>query len=272
MRSILIPRIIKQSLRSSDAIMLEIGAIREKLIDLGTGDPEVSIVIPAFNEEKTILQTLASLAKTKTKRRVEVIVVNNNSNDKTELISMQAGAKCIKEGKQGYMHARNRGLYSAQGKYILNADADTLYPPNWIDQMIDPLESDKKTVLVYGRYAFYPSSKRSRFSYFLYETVSDFVRKQTKKVKDEAAFVMGANSGFIRQLAIAEDGYEHPPEANEDGYMAIKLRKYGKIKFIKESMAWTSDRRLVSEGNLMISSWTRFKKYLARFYYFFRLI
>lgn len=267
MRKIYIPQIIKRNLQSNPILLSRIEDIKKRFSRLGDDNPEVSIVIPAYNEEKTILQTLASISETKSKRKIEVIVVNNNSTDLTEELVRQTGVRYINESRQGYMFARNRGLYSAKGRYILNADADTLYPPEWIDLMIDPMEKGKDIVLVYGKYAFFPSTDRSRMLYYMYEKLSDVIRYFSKKVKDEAAFVMGANSGYLKDLALKVDGYQHPPGANEDGYLALKLRNFGKIQFIKGSIVWTSDRRLVAEGNIWGASYLRLKKYFNRFIY-----
>ena len=80
------------------------------------GEPEVSIVIPAYNEESTIVQTLASLCYNTTYRSVEIIVVNNNSKDKTEEMVKACGVTCILEITQGITPARNAGLAKARGK------------------------------------------------------------------------------------------------------------------------------------------------------------
>jgi glycosyltransferase involved in cell wall biosynthesis len=233
----------------------------------GIGPADVSVVIPAFNEEKTILQTLVSLSESKSKFRVEIVVVDNNCTDRTAELVTSAGAICVKEVVQGYMHARNKGLFSATGRFILNADADTIYPPDWIDSMILPMESSGDIALVYGLYSFLPSGNRPRLIYYFYELVSDWARSRAKRVKDEAAFVMGANSAFRREFALTVDGYKHPPGANEDGFLALKLRKYGKLFFNRASIVWTSDRSLISEGNLFVTTSIRIKKYAKRFWY-----
>ena len=61
------------------------------------GAPDITIVIPAYNEEKNILQTLYSLCNNSTDKSVEIIVVNNNSKDKTEELVKSTGVGCILE-------------------------------------------------------------------------------------------------------------------------------------------------------------------------------
>ncbi|MFX6945480.1 glycosyltransferase family A protein, partial [Acinetobacter baumannii] len=72
--------------------------------------------------------------------------------------------------------ARNAGLAVANGKYILNADADTIYPKDWIEQMIKPLAERENIAAVYGRFSFIPIAGTSRFSYFIYEYFADLSR------------------------------------------------------------------------------------------------
>ncbi len=228
------------------------------------GDPEVTIMIPAFNEEASILFTLQSLCNTKTKRIIEIIVVNNNSTDNTEALVKACGVRYINETVQGITAARNAGLGAARGKYILNADADVLYPPEWIDEMVKPLEQNKDVCVTYGRFSFLPSNNSGRLSYFIYENIADFSRFLNRKFKDEAVNVYGFDFAFRREQALAVDWFNHPKDAHEDGWMALKLRdkSFGKLYRVKtpESMVWTSDRRLQSDGGL----WNGFKKRIVR--------
>ena len=139
------------------------------------GAPEVSIVMPAYNEEKNILPTLQSIAANKTARSVEIIVVNNNSKDNTGALVTATGVNCIFEPLQGITVARNTGLANARGKYVINADADTLYPVDWIEEMVNPLTNEKVSA-TYGRFSFIPIGVTTRFTYFFYEYMADLLR------------------------------------------------------------------------------------------------
>ena len=77
-----------------------------------------------------------------------------------------AGIPCIKELNQGITNARNAGLAVAKGKYILNADADTIYPKDWIEEMVKPLAENENVCSVYGRFSFIPIGSTGRFTYF----------------------------------------------------------------------------------------------------------
>src|SRR4030066_1341650 len=92
---------------------------------------KVSVVIPAFNEEKFIGKCLASVVNQDVPAD-EIIVINNNSTDKTEAIIKKFGVKIINEKVQGMTPARNRGFNSAKYEIIARCDADTEVPKNWI--------------------------------------------------------------------------------------------------------------------------------------------
>lgn len=232
-----------------------------------SGVPDVTIVIPAYNEEKNILNTLHSIVLTNTTKSVEVLVVNNNSYDRTEELLQLAGVNYITEKKQGITAARNAGLKAANGQYIINADADAIYPPHWIDLMTDQLIRNNKIALTYGRFSFLPTGSTGRFIYFFYEYAADIMRLYNKYFKEEAVNVYGFNSAFRRVEGLAVNGFDHPAGANEDGYLALKLRQAGnrKLHYVTErkALVWTSDRRLQIEGGFIKGVIKRFKKYLS---------
>jgi glycosyltransferase involved in cell wall biosynthesis len=229
------------------------------------GPPQVSIVMPAYNEESTIVQTLASLCNNVTTWSVEIIVVNNNSADRTEELVKACGVNCILETKQGITQARNAGLAQAKGKFILNADADTIYPKDWIEEMIKPLADESNNVAItYGVFSFIPVGNTGRVTYFFYEYLSDLTRTYNTKFKSEAVNVYGFNSGFKREQGLQVDGFNHPAGTNEDGYLALKLTNKGFGKMYKvdnpKAIVWTTDRRIQIDGGLWKATVKRFKR------------
>lgn len=232
------------------------------------GVPDVSIVIPAYNEEKNIIQTLYSLCHNTTEKVVEIIVVNNNSKDKTEELVLKTGATCILETKKGITAARNAGLAVAKGRIVLNADADSIYPKDWVTEMTKPFDTDPSVAVVYGRFGFIPIGSTGRLVYFFYEYITEILRFVNKHIKDEAVNVYGFNSGFKRKDGLQVDGFNHPPGTNEDGWLALKLRDkgFGKLYSVKNSNAivWTSDRRIQMDGGLWKATFTRIKRVIFR--------
>ncbi len=233
----------------------KIALIQEQNKKLLKGAPEVTVVVPAYNEEKEILNTLITMTANVTSRSVEILVVNNNSTDRTKELVDATGVRCIDEFEKGVTAARTSGLKAAKGKYIINADADSLYPPFWVNAMISPLEKSDEIALAYGRFAFLPSGSNSRFVYFLYENVADILRWFKKHFKEEGMNVYGCNSAFRKEHCLAVNAFEHPPGTNEDGWLAVKLRNggFGKLKYVggNKATVWTVDRHLQNDGGLL---------------------
>jgi glycosyltransferase involved in cell wall biosynthesis len=92
----------------------------------------LSIVIPAFNEEKHLRACLDAIAK-QTSLPDEVIVVDNNSTDKTvEIAKSYPFVRVVHEPKQGIVFARDRGFNAATCDLIGRIDADSHLFPGWV--------------------------------------------------------------------------------------------------------------------------------------------
>jgi glycosyltransferase involved in cell wall biosynthesis len=266
LRPIQVPEYIKIQQRDAEWFLNNIDEIRADISRISSDTPDVSIIVPAFNEEGSILRCLSSLSKSNTSKKVEILVVNNNSTDRTHELIEKSGAKCITEYKQGVKHARNSGLVNAKGKIILNADADSVYSPYWVDMLTRPLE-DPKIACSFGRFSFLPDQPSRRFPDFLYETAGDLYKKIHQIGKDEAMYVYGCSSAYRRSQGIEVGGYDHPIGANEDGYLALKLRnKFGTLNKVKgnRSIVWTSNRRLLEQGGIARAFFSRVKNSLKK--------
>jgi len=120
----------------------------------------VSILIPAFNAEKWIADTLTS-AVAQTWQRKEIIVVDDGSSDRTAIIARQFepyGVRVITQTNQGAAAARNKAFSLSHGDYIQWLDADDLLAPDKIERQMQTLErSPKKRMLLsaaWGRFLY----------------------------------------------------------------------------------------------------------------------
>jgi len=262
MRPLVIPKDIQKYWSSSVDLKNLTHETKIAYQKLKKDPPEVTIIIPAYNEEQTIVRTLYSICQNNTSYSVEIIVVNNNSKDKTAELVEACVITCLFEPTQGITHARNCGLKHAKGKYIINADADTIYPKNWIQFAIEPLKTNERIALTYGQFSFLPLRNTKRLTYFFYECLADVSRAINKYFKDEAVNVYGFCSAFRREQALEVDGYNHPVGANEDGYLALKLRNkgFGKLHRVNGTFVWTTDRRIHIDGGLMSGGVKRLKR------------
>ena len=82
----------------------------------------MSVIFPAYNEEAGIAQAVADFGELEAVD--EIVVVDNNSRDATAVRAQAAGARVVRESRQGYGHALRRGLAEAQGEYVVLAEPD----------------------------------------------------------------------------------------------------------------------------------------------------
>ncbi|HEX2198529.1 MAG TPA: glycosyltransferase [Burkholderiales bacterium] len=85
---------------------------------------KLSVIVPAFNEEKLLAGTLASIHEAARGGSYELIVCDNNSTDRTPDIARAAGAKVVFEPVNQISRARNTGAAAASGEWLLFIDAD----------------------------------------------------------------------------------------------------------------------------------------------------
>lgn len=120
--------------------------------------PLISVVIPAFNEQNSIANCLSSLHQ-QTFLDFEIIVVDNNSTDKTEEIATQYGARVVREKKQGMIPARERGFKEARADIIARTDADAILPPDWLQCIYNVFKRNPRIVAVAGGHTFPEAGK-----------------------------------------------------------------------------------------------------------------
>lgn len=97
-------------------------------------DPDVSVVIPLYDDAATIPAVLAALDAQRTERRFEVIVVDDGSTDGGGG-SVRPPHRLLGQANAGPAAARNRGAREARGRTILFLDADCVPPPGWVEAM-----------------------------------------------------------------------------------------------------------------------------------------
>ena len=99
--------------------------------------PLVSVVITTKNEEKNIENCLKSILKqTYPRDKIEIIVVDNNSTDRTKEIARRYTDKVYNKGPERSAQ-RNFGAKQAKGEYYLYLDADMILSPNVISECVE---------------------------------------------------------------------------------------------------------------------------------------
>ena len=127
-------------------------------------DQKVSVIVPAYNAEATLDETLMSV-RAQTHGELEIIVVDDGSADRTaELAERHVGedprVRLIRKENGGVASARNRGIAEASADYIAPVDADDLWHPEKIERQLSALDPAGKVGLVYCWFAIIDGQSR----------------------------------------------------------------------------------------------------------------
>lgn len=122
-------------------------------------DPLVSVVIPAFNAEETILQSIQSVLN-QTHRKLELIIVDDASTDKT----LQIASVCAKKDSRihiiqhiknlGVSYSRNHGIEVSQGEWIALLDSDDMWQPDKIEKQCKAIRTSPSCSICFTGAAF----------------------------------------------------------------------------------------------------------------------
>ena len=203
--------------------------IKDKLAKKQSIEPLASVVVIAYNEERRLAACLWSLSELQSTYPIEILGVNNNSKDRTEEVYQRLGLPYYNEQKQSPGFARQCGLEHAKGKYHFCIDADTFYPPQYIDLMMSKLTKPDVSC-VSSFWSFFPDANHSRMGLFLFELARDiflFIQHFKRPELCVRGMVFAFNTEYARQVKIRTD-----IRRGEDGSLALSLKPYGKIAFL----------------------------------------
>ena len=202
----------------------------------------LSVIVPAWNEEKCVgraiksLQRAVAVYKRDRDAVAEIIVVDNNSSDRTGDIARQHGAVVVFEPVNNIGKARNAGVKVAAGKYIAFCDADNEITENLLVLIHDHLEDPK---VAGGGTWIVPATRtlKVRFFYFLWGI---YVRCSR----------VGVGMMHCRKADfVAAGGFDEAIYAAEDLQLAYALKKLGrprgqKFKLLHKGWIITSTRKI----------------------------
>jgi glycosyltransferase involved in cell wall biosynthesis len=199
-----------------------------------------SIVVPALNEEKYLSLCLDSLKNQDYKGKYEIIVVDNGSTDGTSRVARELGAKVIICEKKGVVYARQTGAEASSGDIIIQADADTFYPVNWLSRIDRDFILHPKAAGLAGTYVYLDQPLWANIEYFLRYLVNIL----SIIFIGSASLISGANFAFRREAFEKAHGYSVRSLYPDQWGIAHRLSKYGKIYYNRSLYVKTSVRRL----------------------------
>ena len=208
--------------------------IKTKIEKLQSDTPLVSVVIIAYNEEKHLLANLWSLSDSECQYPMEIIGVDNDSSDKTAEIFKMTGVPYYTEYEHSCGYARRCGLNHARGKYYICIDSDTMYPKKYIETLVKTLEKPD-TVAVSSLWSYIPDKDHSWMGLKIYEAARD-LHLWLQSFKRPELSVRGLVFAYRTECA-RKTGIRTDIIRGEDGYLALQLKQFGKIAFVRKRRA-----------------------------------
>jgi glycosyltransferase involved in cell wall biosynthesis len=149
---------------------------------------------------------------------VEIVVVDNNSTDRTAAISKAYGATVVTKKNGTIGSLRNAGAKVSRGDYIAFLDADCIVPPDWIEKALGVLTSDKRTVI--GFRMTIPSDAN-----WVARCWDSLFSK--RDITAEVEWLPSGNMIMAREAFLLIGGFDENLETNEDCDFCFRLRKLG---------------------------------------------
>lgn len=205
-------------------------------------NPFITLIIPCFNCEKTIMETLDSVDK-QTYPHKEVILVDDGSSDNTkrileEYVTPRAHYFVFHQPNKGQASARNLGLSHAKGEYVVFVDSDDKIHPDFLEEFVQVFQQDATVNMVYSEMQTFD---RENKIYNLREfKLSEFLITNCIPV-----FCM-VRTEHIRAIG----GFDENMDNNEDWECWIRMYKTFKGKVIKINKVLYFYRKRLEENSI----------------------
>jgi len=184
---------------------------------------KASVVVPAYNAEKSIGQCIKAV-QAQSFKDFEIIVVDDGSSDRTaEIVKRFKGVKLLQQQNAGPAKARNNGAKAAKGEIVVFTDSDCVPTMEWLEEMLKPF-SDAIVVGVQGRYKTKQGSLVARFIQLEIE------QRYEKMLKHEFIDFIGSYAAAYRQKVFeGMNGFDtsFPIASGEDTDLSFRIHKAG---------------------------------------------
>lgn len=217
---------------------------------------DISVVIPAYNEEEFLPLALESLNKQNFVGFYEIIVVDNGSTDGSREVAEKMGATVVSEPHHGVAFARQRGFQMARGDIIASTDADSIVPEDWLNKIYSVFNKCPEISGISGSIELFGSKS---LKVALVNIFVPFL-KFFSWILAGRGYFCGANFAVRKSAFEKAGGFNKSLTMGEDIELASRVRKIGKILFLSDLKVITSARRYQASRALEI-----FKFYTLNF-------
>lgn len=214
--------------------------------------PLVSVLIPAYNEEKYI-ETVLKAILCQDYPKVEILVIDNASTDKTfETAQKFPTVHVLQEKKKGTNFALELGRKKARGEFIARIDADCIPDKEWITRATSHF-TNSNISSVTGPYEYYDGDRLFKIFWHYYQRYVYSTINWMLQFLHKGALLVGGNS-MMRASHLEKIGGFNTSIVfyGDDTDLAKKLSKIGAVIFDKKLTMKSSARRFKKEGFLKI--------------------
>ena len=207
---------------------------------------DITLVIPAHNEERYIGACLDAAIKNSRGKFKEIIVVDNVSTDKTaEVARSRPGVRVVYEKQKGLTSARQGGFEAATSEYLAYLDADTHITEKWFDVAENVFAERPEIVSLSGPRRYFGAA---RYRLWILNAMWATAPLAYPFV---GYMILGGNFIAKRSAIAAIGGFDRSIEFyGEDTDLARRLSKIGKVLFRMDFFVRSSARRFENEGIL----------------------
>lgn len=241
--------------------------------------PHISVIIPTYNEELYIKDTLQSVKRQEGNITYEIVVVDGESTDNTVSIAKNY-AKVYISPKKGKAHQLNYGAFKTSGELILFLDADTILYPDFFQNIYNVFKNRKKLFACSARVNYYNgkaisfklASKRFIITQYLVLNINMHLFYLLKSLLGYPELA-GCNIFVRRDIFLKSGGFKTPPNSlgidkvfTDSLIYVTRKMKQGKIRTLNFLSVLTSGRYLT-----MKRSYKRVNQYVLQKDVYFEL-
>ncbi|WP_404786563.1 glycosyltransferase family 2 protein [Altericista sp. CCNU0014] len=202
--------------------------------------PSVSVVIPAYNAEQYIVETIESL-QNQTFSDFEIIVSDDASTDRTVPIVREIGdprLTVISAENGGVSAARNRGIAVARGEFIAFLDADDLWDPDKLRLQVEALRENPKAGLSYGWFYQWNYAVHKAAETKLLMCPSATGPEAYREIVEENVVGSGSNI-FVRRAALdSVGGFDETLTHGEDWEFCFRVALAWEVALIPQPLVY----------------------------------
>lgn len=239
--------LIAMALGAARLVVLLALALRERRLERRVVNPGyrpgVSVVVPAYSEEKVIVRTVQSLLAQEYPGTLEIIVVDDGSPDRTADVVTAAfennpSIRVLRKPNGGKASALNVGVREATGEIVVAVDADTLLAPGAIEALVAPLSDDRVGAVAGNAKVGNRINLVTRWQAVEYITSQNLDRRAFSLLNC-ITVVPGAVGAWRRGLVLDAGGFSEQTLAEDQDLTLTLLRRDWHIAYADQAIAYT---------------------------------